>query len=174
MLGVRRQFARSKKEAFVQQFKRDYGDKHKFPPYWMMVEILDLGTTNKLFHAAPNEIKGGIAKTLGIQRVVLESWFDTINSVRNTCCHHGRLWNRAIGQKPKLPERDERWDAVRPYNNRMFCVFTILNYSLQTIAPHSRWADRLDDLFERYPELDVAKMGFPADWKDCALWANLG
>jgi len=95
-----------------------------------------------------------------------------INTVRNVCAHHGRLWNRELGTKPKIPAKDPAWNTpVTVGNDRVFGGLTLCKWSLDRIAPQSRWADRLRDLLEEFPAIPLVSMGFPTNWQQCPIWA---
>lgn len=91
------------REPFAIHFRTKYGDKHELPPYWMLVNLMDFGMVVTLYKGAPVPVRQEIANKLGVSTRVLDSWLVTINTVRNICAHHGRLWNRIIGTPPKIP-----------------------------------------------------------------------
>lgn len=158
-------------EPFADHFKKKYGDAHELPPYWVIVESFDFGLVSKLYKGAPKSIRKAIANELGVQMPVLASWLHTINTIRNMCAHHARLWNKVLGYKPIVPKGDTKWDYVRTHNNKVFAVLSILNYLLATIAPDSKWKCRLITLLEEYPHIDKSRMGFPEGWQISPLWA---
>jgi hypothetical protein len=43
-------------------------------------------------------------------------------------------------------------------------------YMLNIINPKHSFKQKLDALFEKYPSIDKAAMGFPIDWQEEALW----
>ncbi|WP_442904879.1 Abi family protein [Gordonibacter sp.] len=65
-----------------------------------------------LYRGASVEVRSYVSEKLGITAKVLESWLVTLNTVRNICAHHGRLWNRTLGTKPMIPNRK------KPYRPR--------------------------------------------------------
>lgn len=81
-------------------------------------------------------------------------WFWFRDSIRNICAHHGRLWNRELGFKPKIPRRDVKWhEPVAVTNSRIFGVLAILKCMLDDVASQSGWTDRLLALLEDYSDL---------------------
>ncbi|MCL2757588.1 MAG: Abi family protein, partial [Coriobacteriia bacterium] len=92
------------RERFIEHFKSIYGDEHGFPPYWMLVGTMDFGQILTLFRGAPVNIRNVVSSELGLSSKVLESWLICLNTVRNICAHHGRLWNRILGIKPVIPK----------------------------------------------------------------------
>ena len=158
------------REPFIVHFRDKYGDSHDLPPYWMLVNTMDFGRMLTLYKGASVQIRNKLAKDLGLSARVLESWLVSLNTVRNICAHHGRLWNRVAGNRPMVP-RDNRWHIpfeVSP--DRLFCALTILSYLLENIAPNTAWRRRLFELFAEYPDIDKRMMGFVEGWEECPLW----
>jgi abortive infection bacteriophage resistance protein len=163
-------------EAFVAHFKKRYGDSHEFLPIWMAVEVLNFGTIVRIYNNCANTIKQAIASEVGMPHHVVSTWLLCLNTVRNICAHHSRLWNKELGTKPKIPPRDgyTDWhDPVRITNNRVFAVLTICRYCLKIVAPQSRWPQDFKKLLAQYPTVPLADMGFPDQWKQSPIWADL-
>ena len=159
------------KNEFIAHFDRVYGDAHGALPIWMAVEVMTFGTVEDLYRAAKSTVQQSMAKALGVRDVVLMSWLKTLRSVRNLVAHHGRLWNRVIRMKPLIPAKGDLWrNPVRVGNDRVFCVLCICRFLLRTIAPQSKWQERLEDLFAEYPDIALADLGFPSQWKTSPLW----
>jgi len=163
------------KETFIGHFNRKYGDTHPQLPLWMAAEIMSFGKTLTLFNGVDDEIRRSIARAYGIEDRILKSWLGSINTVRNICAHHGRLWNRELGFKPFIPKARKypNWHVpvVIP-NNRVFTILTIMRYLLRYVAPTTHWSDRLIALLKRYPSISLRSMGFPPDWEKSPLWSD--
>lgn len=161
------------REPFVQHFRQKYGDRHSSLPAWMLVEVMSFGKVLTFFHGVPAEIQRKVAHEYRLPDRVLWSWLLTLNTVRNICAHHGRLWNRELGNKPMLPHprKYPEWhEPVRIPQNRVFVILTILRYLLRFVAPTSQWKDRLHSLLEDNSDISKSVMGFPHDWTDSPLW----
>ncbi|MBI4024009.1 MAG: Abi family protein [Verrucomicrobia bacterium] len=161
-------------EAFVGHFRRTYDE---FPdiPLWAAAETMTFGQMFTMFRRSEMHVQRAIATGYGIKGKVLLSWLLTLNYVRNLCAHHARLWNRELAIKPLIPyeRHDPRWHAPSPVDNhRIFVVITLLHYLMGRVAPQSHWRQRLYDLFDRYPEIPLAAMGIPGDWKNHPLWVS--
>jgi len=163
------------RERFIEHFRETYGDVHALPPYWMITELMAFGTLQRLYRGSPSHVKRTIAERFGVSSVVMDSWLSTLSTIRNICAHHSRLWNRELGHRPKIPQKDARWhDPVEVRGNRVFGVLTILKYLLDDVAPQSRWPGRLSDLHQHYPEVPRTQMGYPDNWSDCPIWSKRG
>lgn len=158
-------------ESFAVHFRGSYGDQCGMPPYWILVNTLNLGSLKKLYSGAPVNVRKKIADELGVPTKVLDSWLLSLNTVRNVCAHHSRLWNKPFGTKPMIPRSDERWH--HPYEvcpDRLFGILTILCSLLRTIAPQSKWRCRLIAHLDSRNESELRSMGFPQDWKNGPFW----
>lgn len=159
------------KEIFVDHFRKKYSVEHAFMPVWMASEIMTFGHMLTFFRGSSSEIRRAVASMFQIHDTVADSWFLMLNTIRNICAHHGRLWNRGLGIKPKIPRRDEKWHApVSVTNDRMFAVLTILKYCLDHVAPQSAWPKRFKELISGFSDIPLASMGFPKDWECCPIW----
>lgn len=160
---------------FINHFKHKYGDTHGLPPYWILVNIMDFGMMLSLFRGSPDDVKKSIASELGIPPVVLESWLLTLNTVRNVCAHHDRLWNRRLGNRIKIPRRRRYPEWHDPYEvpNCNACgLLTVLSYLLERIAPGTSWHAKVGALLSAREEDDLRRMGFDEGWEACPLWAR--
>lgn len=170
----KKEYKRSR-EPFVLHFKKKYGDTESMPPYWVMVNIMDFGTMLRLYKGSSIEVRNRIANEVGISARVLESWLVTLNTVRNICAHHGRLWNRGIGTRPIIPtvKKYPEWHepfAIR-YDN-LLGTLTILSFLLENVAPDTSWHNKLLDLLETRSTDELNRMGFIEGWKDSPLWKS--
>jgi abortive infection bacteriophage resistance protein len=160
------------KETFVEHFRIKYGDQHDCLPVWMACEVMTFGGMLTFHRGCHPDIRREISKPFGVHDTVFDSWLLSLNTVRNICAHHGRLWNRELGTKPKIPAKDPSWKTpVTVGNDRVFCVLTLCKWSLDRIAPQSRWANRLRGLLEEFPAIPIVSMGFPTNWERCPIWA---
>ena len=165
-------YSRSR-EPFADHFRETYGDTCEMPPYWIMVNVMEMGLLLRLYTGASIDIRAKIASEVETKPVLLDSWLLTLNTVRNICAHHGRLWNRPIGTKPKIPnaKSDNRWHE--PYEveaERIFGTLTVLSYLLKSIAPNTSWRKRLFRHLDERPPKDMVSMGFKEGWKECPFW----
>ena len=159
------------KEFFVKHFQAKYGDCHDNLPVWMSSEIMSFGCTLTFFKGSDPNVRKRVARLFAIQDVVLESWLLTLNTIRNICAHHGRLWNRLLRLKPKIPNKDHIWHRpVAISGERVFGILTICKHCLNRIAPQSQWPQRLHGLLSGSPNIPITEMGFPANWDNSPIW----
>lgn len=169
-------FARSR-ESFALHFRQVYGDVHDLPPYWMLVNLMDFGMMLTLYKGAPVKVRQELVASLGVVPRVLESWLMTLNTVRNICAHHGRLWNRMLGTRPAIP-RESMWHI--PYeveSKKVGSAIMILRYLLCYTAPSTNWPQRFEELLASHPKIRESCMGLNPGWRECPIWKgvkNLG
>ena len=164
------------KEDFVRHYKQKYG----LPmPIWVSVEIWDFGMLSTFYQGMSVADKSAIASKYVVPDwKVMESWFRTLNFVRNVAAHHSRLWNKNLVDQPKLPAKGTMPDfdsliGEPNISSRLFVVLCILLHFMRSVSPGSSWPMRLKELINNFPQvpnLSVADMGFPSDWEQLAVW----
>ena len=168
--GLRRQF-RDSREDFVVHFRDKYGHDHPDLPIWVACELMSFGDLFTLYRGCDPVIQKAFADQYNIPDAVCLSWLRALNTLRNICAHHSRLWNRVHGPIPSIPTRDPLWNHPTPIpNNRVFCILTICRYLLSIIAPGSDWTDRLKGLLAEYPNVPRKGMGLIPDWELHPVW----
>lgn len=162
-------------EMFIDHFEKKYGDEHKYPPIWVATEVMSFGSVIQLYQASPNAVKKPIASKLDVSHSVLRSWLWSLNEVRNLCAHHGRLWNRAVGNKPMIPKKSHHpaWHDPPVDSSRVYGILCVCSHSLSRISPGSTWRRRVRQLLEEYPDIPRKNMGFPEDWHRSELWKGM-
>jgi abortive infection bacteriophage resistance protein len=160
------------KEEFLVHFFRHYGDEHTRPPIWSLIELMDFGSTLTFYRGIDYKIKQGIAGKVGVPDMVFEPWLLTLNTVRNRCAHHLRLWNWTLGNPVKLPNPRKYPDWHRPGlpNNQLGVVLFLCRFLLNQISPGNSCSVRIDQHFADFPEIPANEMGLPADWRNHHLW----
>jgi abortive infection bacteriophage resistance protein len=171
---------RVKKENFIRHYIANY-TKPELPPSWMMIEMLTFGDLSSLYSAIKHVgTRKQIAKNLGLQAEVLDSWLKTFRHVRNICAHHGRLWNRELGLSLKIPTSESVLWLKEPvklligsvrYEKRIYSVLIAIQTFLYRINPKSSWAKRLKELLEQN-NVSKVYMGIPEEWYKDPFWKN--
>jgi len=159
-------------ETFIKHYKEKYADP-KEPPCWMSLEVSSMGLLSKIFENLKKDAcKNRIAAHFGLKDVdVLVSWMRCFSIIRNTCAHHGRIWNRrwtkiALPRKPLalfLQNKD-----IHP--NKIYASISCILYVLNIISPGHDFKKRLLDLMKSCPLMQEKEMGFIQHWRQEALW----
>ncbi|MEH0373028.1 Abi family protein [Vibrio mimicus] len=174
--------AERKERRTRESYPRFYQERYQTPrlmPSWAMVEELTFGSISHLYKGlAKDSDRKMIAKRFDVPQDVFQSWLHTLNFVRNCCAHHSRLWNRELSILPKIPNGEE-WQLpeqlepskVRP-NRRIYMVLLMLAHLMRQISPDSRWHDKVKALIVLHPQVPLAPMGFPQDWRTHNFWGG--
>ncbi len=175
MEWIRKDVDRSR-EPFMDHFRAKYGADHALPPTWIATEVLSFGTVVALYRKSPLSIQKQISSQLGVNHYLLDSWILSLNTVRNFCAHHSRMYNRAFTLRPKMPSQ-EKWPTWHePYpirNDRLIGVLSICRHLMMHIAPNSQWANRVVELVKKHPSIPLDVMGMPPNWREHSLWRDV-
>ncbi len=160
------------REEFVAHFFAKYGDEHRRLPVWALVELMDFGATLTFFRGVNDDIKKQVAAEIGQPDRVAMSWLLALNTVRNRCAHHLRLYNWELGTPVLIPQPGKfpEWHTPRLPNNRMAVILTLCRVWMNHLSPNNGWSQRVRALFAEFPEQPLAPMGFAVGWKDQPLW----
>jgi len=163
------------KEEFIAHYHGKYTSETDLP-LWIAVELMDFGSMFTLYKGVETSVKQEVAAAYGISDRVLKSWLTSLNTIRNICAHHARLWNQTLGTPIMIPRKNKHpdWHAqvdITAADRRAFGVLSVLYYMLRQIAPQSGWKQRLTNLWEgKHPRIPIMQMGFPENWKESPIW----
>ena len=159
-------------EDFIKHYNTKY-DRSQFPPSWMTLEILSLGTLSKMYSNISSSCgtKKSIARYYGLKsESILENWIHCFSQLRNTCAHHSRVFNRrfqiiTIPDRPiyKFPNGIDK-----PY--KVYAYISCIAYILKIINPNNTFKGKLKNLLTDYPVCTLKEMGFPMDWENDLFW----
>lgn len=160
------------REEFVVHFFNKYGDEHTRPPIWLLAELMDFGTTLTFYRGVDHRVKKQIAAKVEIPDRVFGSWLLSLNTVRNRCAHHLRLWNWNSGNPVLLPNERKypEWHIGSIPNSRVGIILTLCRHLLNHISPNNEWSQRVQSHFEAFQEIPAQPMGLPENWQDHPLW----
>lgn len=161
-------------EVFLEHYKSKY-DEPENPPSWMSLEIFTFGQASRHYSNLKEfKDKKMIANYFGIANPIFESWLHSISYLRNICAHHARLWNRQLRIKPKFPNKTiDKFSIFKDISNdKVYSLICILKYLLDIVHPKNSFKDKLKDLLDEYPIINIAKMGFTKNWYENQLWSK--
>jgi len=143
------------------------------------MENLSFGDVVRYYRGCPTNVQMQVANGFGVWPGIFNNWLDILRRVRNTCAHHGRLWNRKINYPVsynfnKATDLADLYACVaiqRPLpHTTLFTTLSICNWLLQRIRPESKWKARIKALLFEYSDISLPDMGFPPNWYMCSLW----
>lgn len=164
-------------DTFVKHFRTKYGDSHEHLPLWMSCELTTCETTMQFMGAVEPSILRLAAADFGFPDEQLKSWTKAIFTLRNTCAHHARTWNRVFGVKPSVPGKNKnpQWHTQPGFaNDRVGLQLTVCHFWLGKVSSTTKWTERLFALFDEFPEIPLHDMGIPATWREHVLWSANG
>ncbi|MFZ4796853.1 MAG: Abi family protein [Bacteroidia bacterium] len=162
-------------EEFMVKHYQNHPTEH--PESWKALEVLTLGTLSKLYQNLKHQLpeKNQIAREFGLyNQKYLVSWLLTITVIRNVIAHHGRLWNRVIINKYDWPQTTPTPILNYIPNNhqrrKIFPILSAIIYINNEISPGNHIKQELLNLFNQFPNIQLSKMGFPANWQNEPIW----
>lgn len=178
LTNLEEEITRTKDVTIKNHFKK-HKDDLRFPPAWKSLEQTSFGALSKLYGNLKNTVKSkdAIAVEYGaVNHTYLPSWLQTIAQIRNYCAHHSRLWNKNLPGAPKLLSKPPyAWVGDVPNQNefqKLYIHLCLMKYLLNMIQPENQFAEKLNSIFEKYPNVDPNALGMKPNWTEEALWKN--
>jgi abortive infection bacteriophage resistance protein len=162
---VHSEYAASNEE-FARHNKSKYGEYH-LPAIWVTVELMTLGGLRHLFQNWGDRAdRQAIAKLYGLEETVFDSLLEHLETIRNFCAHHSRLWNRHITKTPKLPKKlaapmKAEFNLQAHSLPNVYNTILLLDYVDYFVTGEQALFDSVGLLLDRFPEIDSSKMGYP-------------
>ena len=157
------------KEAFVKHHNDVYGGQF---PFWVLLELLTLGTLSRLFKNLTPEIRTEICKDhFGIiNDSYIGNWLQGCTILRNICAHRGRLFNRQIPLTIRLGKRDkqifkENKISINKAGKQLFAYLIVIKKLVPDEDVWNTFANKLIELEKKYPFVRLDYYGFVGDWK---------
>ncbi len=169
-----------KPEVFIKHYIDHYHTPAN-PPSWMCFELLTIGQLSNIYRGLKHKAdKKRIAEKFDLHPTAFTSWLHSLTYVRNICAHHSRLWNKDLAVEPeRLKKPIGKWMSKRySYNNkRTFYLLSVIKYFLERVNPNNSLTEKLDNLFNKYPNVPIKYIGIPSDdngklldWKNQPIW----
>ncbi|VAW84345.1 hypothetical protein MNBD_GAMMA18-208 [hydrothermal vent metagenome] len=155
-----------KRERFIRHYYDQY-DHPKFPPCWMVGEVLSLGSWSKIYeHLAVSKDRKAISRCFDLPPPILDSWLHCLTYLRNLCAHHSRLFNQHLTLSPAHHK-----SVHFPEKNYFFNYVIVMNWFLRQISPQSSWLESLYKVMEDLPHSLHYHLGFSENSRDLLLGA---
>jgi len=165
-------------EEFIRHLMAKYAE--SLPPIWAAVELMTMGQLSKWFsNIKERSDRQAIAQIYGVDEKILRSFCKHLTLIRNTCAHHGRLWNRDFVNTMTLPNKGpvalrsglQRFAENDRRKRKLYNALVMLGFLMDTISPGHHWKQRLKQLIDAH-RIDTRPMGFPDDWQSRVIWKN--
>lgn len=154
------------KEPFIKHFQGDY------LPLWVLVEIMSFGNISMMYANLTDSNKDLICKGyLNINKNYLKNYLYVLSNLRNVCAHQGRIYGKEFELAPKISNKDKSMLTfnninVSNSNHKLFIYIFILIKLIKDDSEKEKIIDELKLLFNKYPNIDIDKIGFVYNWKD--------
>lgn len=158
---IEAEIGRNKRAAFVKNFRNNYEGGEL--PFYALIELFSFGMLSKFFKNLKGEDKKEIAKFYGVKYPYLESWFEHLAFVRNTCAHYGRLYNINFTITPNLYNQyiDRGVSSLR-----IFASLVCLKHLLPNDKHWNEFIVKISLLLDKFPCVNKSYLGFPqGEWE---------
>lgn len=167
LVEIRKEESRSS-ELFIHHFRTKYNEERELP-IWMATELLSFGTLSAMYAGVNLQTQKAIAAPFALDHHVVKSWFHFLTVVRNTCAHHGRLWDRLFRVKPQIPRNPVRW-PFRVESGSSYCALMVMRDLLKRIDPLCTWRSRIYDYLNACDRMQMTGMRVPEEWNEFGVW----
>lgn len=159
------------REEFVEHYKTKYfGTLHL--PIWMAIELISFGALSRLIRGLKQQDLKVLCSPFDVPAAIFPSWVHSLSYVRNICAHPGRLWNRELAVRPRIPKKTNRWHT--PFeipNNRIMGVSSVIYHMLTGFSSSvSSFKTDLQELLNKQDPAHIKRMGFPENWLEHRIW----
>lgn len=168
----------------IKHYRKRYGGSF---PFWVLAEVLDFSDLSRLFEGLHSRDQLGIAESLDIKVDLtllsknqqskakkshpLVRWLEHLTVIRNTCAHHGRLWNKSFTPAPTaaLLTQPDFFDLPEGQSERLFGALIMMSHLLRTISPGTTWPEKVSSLINELllpnPLAQPENLGIARSWK---------
>ena len=159
-------------DLFVQHYKNTY-DTSKEPPAWMIFETTTFGSLSRYFENIKYKDKGKNAICNYWHIIdrkdydIFSGWLKNLNTVRNICTHHSRLFSRVLPYKAKFLSHcnDKNFIMNWPNNTKVYASICIIKNLLSIFNPDFMFDKKLRNILRRASKTQLDMMGFPSNWR---------
>jgi len=161
-------------EHLISTYKEPY-------PLWITIQIFDFSDLCNLYQIISLDLAKNVSNKFGVvSPAIFLSWLQSIRVVRNICAHHGRLVNRNLSVLPKIPNVKEAYKWIALWKSaefidktKIFSIICILHHILNNIQASKSWDNRIVQLLNEFPKIDIEKfdsvkkvLGCPEGWEN--------
>ncbi|MFJ5746819.1 Abi family protein [Bacillus cereus] len=181
LLGFSNRIKESKSDAVIHHIEK----KNKAIPFWLIVEEATFGELYHFVTCLNQDYRHyWIDQAFGkAHRKFMMSWVKSVNIMRNTCAHYGRIYARYFSTVPPKLKKEDMLKAGMPKggnnnNKTLFAqLLTLKNLIKYNSFYHDEWnlfIDKLDlMIFDNKDIIALWRMGFPINWKECLQISEL-
>ena len=152
------------KELFVRHHANRYEGKF---PVWVATELFSFGMLSRFFSNLQKNDKDAISKDhYNFPSVHITTWLRSLGTLRNSCAHYCRLYNKHFNDTPKLTT-EAKENNIK--HNGLYANIYILKFLINDRKKWTSFLTNLEALILEYDAVNISLLGFPTD-KD---WVKL-
>lgn len=112
-----------------------------YPSVWLMVGMLDFGGSVRILKLMDEELRKEVAKYFKLSEYDLIKWLETINLIRNICCHNRNFIDFSLRTKPPINDRIKPFLYSHSegkkivYTNKVALPILMIVYLVKAINP---------------------------------------
>ena len=137
-------------------------------PIWVVVEVWDFGLMSRYFSMLKTRYKNKICARISpiITPKDLNNWLRELNTLRNRCAHHTRIWNQVSNTPLAMPSNIDYFNKNNLSSDarkRLCGMISVIWFFLHKIGANSEWLKRVTELIynqAQKPYFKVRSMGF--------------
>lgn len=152
----------NKDSLVIKHHKEKYSSKM---PLWVLVEFMSFSTLSKYYSSMYYSEQKLIANKLKINYNFLPNRLHCLSVLRNYCAHGARLYNTEFKPSVKLGRSFLKHNPDVK-NNTLFSYIYIMFKMLPKSLNKSDELDKLYEIINNYPDVDLCKFGFTENYKD--------
>lgn len=124
-------------------------------PIWAAVEAMSFGTVSKMYALLDDaDLRAKVSKTFGVPSYrIMESIIRSLVTLRNTCAHHGRVWNRIPDISCPVLHPLKVGASQGIYNQTPWGWIVMLRHLVDQIHGDKRFSQDLDSFLDQNAEL---------------------
>lgn len=166
----------AKNHEFVKHFIMKYNGEI---PIWAACEFMSFGLMVRLYDLLPDKQADAIARDLAAgDRSQTHLYLLALNSLRNACAHHSRVWNRPTIYPPRNPPK--RWAHERIHHmaagddKRLYPLAVLTAHFGIQMNPSTNWPRQFKGVMKDFPApLGMSpekQVGFTEGWAAEEIW----
>ncbi len=138
-------------------------------PIWVAINLFSFGMISNLYENFKEEDKIAISQTFNTEPEHLQSFINSIVSLRNTVAHYTRLYNATLNKTPLMCPNNHKEYKI---TNKVFDVIYIMKFlSLNKEDWNENVVRKLEKLFNQYDNyIDFHRIGFPINWYELLIY----
>ncbi len=119
-------------------------------PIWVVTEAWDFGLMSRYFSMLKGKYKNKICSRIdqNLTPNVLNNWLVELNTLRNRCAHHTRIWNQ-VANNPILMPNIPYFQGINlsaDSRARIHGTIAVIWFMVHKIGSSSTWIDKIGQL----------------------------